>query len=145
MSDFQLEILKTLGELNEIKSTLHTFPTKDSQEVLSALSSLQSHSKLDFTKHDTILYDLTAEGKDILNNGSHEMKLLNLVNDLGKLQIKDVMSKMGANGKVGQARAFKNGWIVKNKENELEVNEKIKSQDLSLIHIYLINSTLNEC
>ncbi|CCH58247.1 hypothetical protein TBLA_0A04530 [Henningerozyma blattae CBS 6284] len=127
MSDFQLTILNKLGQLGEIKSTLEVFPSVESQDVLSALNSLKAHGKLEYTKHDIMHYDLSKEGQEVVDNGSHEIVLYNLINDLGKLQIKDVMSKMGANGKVGQARAFKNGWIVKNKENELELSEKVKS------------------
>lgn len=125
MSKFQLEILQKLSDLNEINSTLQCFPAVDPQDVLSALNSLKAHAKLNYTKKDILYYDLSSEGQDILANGSHEMKLLQLVKELGKLQIKDVGAKLGPNGKVGQARAFKNGWIIKNKDNELEVSEKV--------------------
>ncbi|CCF57332.1 hypothetical protein KAFR_0C03400 [Kazachstania africana CBS 2517] len=130
MSDFQLEILQKLNDLNEIKSTIKVFPTVSSQDVLSALNSLKAHNKLTYSKIDSIHYDLSDEGKEIVTNGSHEVKLTQLINEMGKLQIKDVMSKFGANGKVGQARAFKNGWIVKNKENELELKENINVNEL---------------
>lgn len=126
MSDFQLHILRKLNELGEIQSTLRVFPEVDAQDVLSALNSLKAHGKLEFTRHDTMLYSATPEGQDIIDHGSHEMKLLQLINQLGKLQIKDVAAKLGSNGKVGQARAFKNGWIVKTKANELEASEKVK-------------------
>lgn len=133
MSDFQIEILHKLKDLNEIDSTLKTFPTKSSQEVLSALNSLKAHNKLSFTKNETVRYELTKEGSDIVKNGSHEIKLVKLVSDLGTLQIKDVISTLGQSvGKVGQARAFKNGWITKNKKNELELTGKI--DDVSKIN-----------
>ncbi len=93
MSQFQLDILKKLDELNEIQSTLTTFPDVKSQDVLSALNSLKAHSKLVYTKSDTIHYDLTKEGQDIIDNGSHEIKLVELINKLGKLQIKDLMTQ----------------------------------------------------
>lgn len=130
MSEFQLKILQKLDELNEIKSTLKTLPDVDPQDVLSALNSLKAHGKLNYTKHDILYYDLSPEGQEILTNGSHEMKLVQLIHDLGKLQIKDVNTKLGSNGKVGQARAFKNGWIVKNKANELELSENIKNHEI---------------
>lgn len=127
MSSFQLEILQKLSDLGEIKSTLQTFPNVDPQDVLSALNSLKAHGKLNYTKNDIVYHELSDEGQDILANGSHEMKLLQLISELGKLQIKDVNAKLGANGKVGQARAFKNGWIVKTKNNELELSDKTKN------------------
>lgn len=127
MADFQIELLHKLNDLQEINSTIETFPSKDSQDVLSALNSLKAHNKLDYSKSEILHYDLTTEGQFILDNGSYEIKLVELINELGKLQIKDVMTKLGPqNGKVGQARAFKNGWISKNKDNELEINDKIK-------------------
>ena len=89
------------------------------------LNSLKSHEKIDFSKKDTIFYSLTKEGNAIVADGSHEVKLLKLIDQFGKLQIKDVASHLGADGKVGQARAFKNGWIVKTPENELKVSDKI--------------------
>ncbi|AET37685.1 phenylalanine--tRNA ligase subunit alpha Ecym_1459 [Eremothecium cymbalariae DBVPG len=125
MSELQLDILRKLDQLGHLNSTLEVFPDIDPQVVLSGLNSLKAHGKLEYTKHDTIYYTLTDEANDILHNGSHEVKLLHLVNQLGKLEIKDVVSHLGPNGKVGQARAFKNGWIIKTKDNELTVSEKV--------------------
>lgn len=152
MSQFQLDILKKLDELNEINSTLTTFPNVKSQDVLSALNSLKAHSKLTYTKSDTIHYDLSKEGQDIIDNGSHEIKLVELINKLGKLQIKDVMTQLGPqNGKVGQARAFKNGWIKKTPENELTLSDKVNLEEQlvdetkeQLIAIQLPNQTLGD-
>jgi len=131
MSDFQLEILQKLNDLGEIQSSLKTFPSKSSQEVLSALNSLQAHGKVEFKNIDTLHYDLSKEGFEIVEKGSHEILLVKLIADLGKLQIKEVGTKLGSNGKVGQARAFKNGWIKKNDSNELELSDKVKAMDLN--------------
>lgn len=134
MSDFQLEILKRLDELDEIKSTLATFPQHESQDVLSALNSLKAHAKLEFSKVDTVTYELTKEGAQILSDGSYEIKLVKLIQELGHLQLKEVMSKLGPQvGKVGQARAFKNGWIAKNDTNELELSAKLQGTDLNAL------------
>ncbi|SCV00977.1 LAMI_0G08526g1_1 [Lachancea mirantina] len=127
MADLQLDILEKLDKDGEIKSSLQTFPNINPQVILSALNSLKAHGKVDYSKHDKIRYSLTKEGEEIVAKGSHEIRLLHLVEKFGKLQIKEVMTQMGADGKVGQARAFKNGWISKNKENELTLSEKISS------------------
>lgn len=125
MTDIQLNILSKVEELGEINSTSTLYPEIDSQTMASYLNSLKSHEKIDFNKQDTIFYDLTKEGEDIVTNGSHEVKLLSLISEFGKLEIKEVATRMGADGKLGQARAFKNGWIVKTPENELKLSDKV--------------------
>ncbi|BAO41592.1 Phenylalanyl-tRNA synthetase, beta subunit, cytoplasmic [Kluyveromyces marxianus] len=125
MSDIQLEILQKVDKLGQIDSTSEVYPDIDSQTMASYLNSLKSHDKIDFSKQDTIFYTLTKEAEDIVANGSHEVKLLQLIDKFGQLKIKDVSTHMGADGKVGQARAFKNGWIVKTPENELKVSDKV--------------------
>ncbi|KAL6939900.1 Phenylalanyl-tRNA synthetase, beta subunit, cytoplasmic [Hanseniaspora osmophila] len=127
-NDLQLDILSKLNTLGEIKSTAETFPDVDSQAILSALNSLKAHGKLEYTKSDTVQYTLTKEGDEIVANGSHEIRLLKLVQSFEKLQIKEIMTKMGPDGKIGQAKAFKNGWISKNKDNEITVSDKIKDK-----------------
>lgn len=129
MSELQIQVLQKLEQLGEIPSTLSVFPEIDPQVILSALNSLKAHGKLEYTKEDTVYYNLTKEGDEIVEKGSHEVKLLQLINQFGKLQIKEVMTHMGPDGKVGQARAFKNGWIVKNKENELTLSDKVGPVD----------------
>ncbi|QEU58128.1 Frs2 [Kluyveromyces lactis] len=125
MSDIQLEILQKVDKLGQIDSTSELYPSIDSQTMAAYLNSLKSHEKIDFSKKDTIFYSLTKEGNAIVADGSHEVKLLKLIDQFGKLQIKDVASHLGPDGKVGQARAFKNGWIVKTPENELKVSDKV--------------------
>lgn len=125
MSDIQLQILEKVEELGQIDSTSALYPDIDSQTMASYLNSLKSHEKIDFSKQDTIFYTLTSEAEEIIANGSHEVKLLKLIEQFGKLEIKDVSSHLGADGKVGQARAFKNGWIVKTPNNELKLSDAV--------------------
>ncbi|SCU78568.1 LADA_0A06282g1_1 [Lachancea dasiensis] len=127
MSDLQLDILQKLNELGTINSTLEVFPNINPQVILSSLNSLKAHGKLEYTKEDKTYYTLTNEGDEIVAKGSHEIRLLQLVDKFTKLQIKDVATHMGADGKIGQAKAFKNGWISKNKDNELTISDKISS------------------
>ena len=133
MSDFQLQILQKLNEQGEIVSSLAAFPDKSSQDVLSALNSLKAHNKVEFKNIDTMHYDLSKEGQEIVDKGSHEILLVKVISELGKLQIKDVAAKLGPSGRVGQARAFKNGWIKKNDSNELELSDKVKAMDINAL------------
>lgn len=114
MSDLQHRILRTLDEKSTIPDTLSEFPEIDPQNVLSALNSLVAKAMVEFTKVDIETWDLTPEGAEIVDQGSHEYILLQKVTEsLEGLKISEVGSVLGANGKLGQARAFKNGWITK--------------------------------
>lgn len=60
-------------------------------------------------------YDLTAEGKEIVASGSHEVKVFNAIpaGETG-LPIAELAKVVGEeSAKVGQGRAFKNKWIKK--------------------------------
>ena len=59
--------------------------------------------------------ELTDEGAGILKDGSHEAKVYDAVcKVLGGLKISDLPKVVGsATAKVGQGKAFKEGWIKK--------------------------------
>jgi phenylalanyl-tRNA synthetase alpha chain len=129
MSDLQLDILKVLDTQGQISNTTETFPQLDPQTVQAALNSLVSRNKVTYKNIEKEQWNLTEEAQDIVTNGSHEFRLLELVVQLEHLKISDVGAKLGPNGKMGQARAFKNGWISKNGD-ELVVNDKVDKSQL---------------
>lgn len=63
------------------------------------------------------MHVLTPEGAQIAQQGSHEARVWAFVpakGDGAPLGIKDLKSNLGdETAKVGQGRAFKNGWIGK--------------------------------
>jgi len=70
--------------------------------------------------HEVLSYSLTPEGQQIAEQGSHEARVWAALSERGRepVSIKDLKSKVGdESAKVGQGRAFKNGWIVKDGEN----------------------------
>ncbi|CDK27434.1 unnamed protein product [Kuraishia capsulata CBS 1993] len=114
MSDLQLTILKVLNSKGAIADTLAEFPDVSYQVVQAAVTSLAAKSMVVFKISEKESFGLTKEGEDIVTNGSHEYRLLNkVIESLEGLKISEVGSIFGKDGKVGQARAFKNGWISK--------------------------------
>lgn len=75
-------------------------------------------------------WSLTSEGKEIVEKGSHEFRVLvEVTNSLEGLKITDVAKKLGKVGQVGQGKAFKNGWIKKEGDT-LRVSDKISADSL---------------
>jgi PheRS DNA binding domain 3 len=73
-----------------------------------------------YEAHEVLSYSLTPEGQQIAEQGSHEARVWAALSEKGgtPVSIKDLKSKVGdESAKVGQGRAFKSGWIVKDGEN----------------------------
>ncbi len=70
-----------------------------------------------YTTHETMSHVLTAEGSSIAMNGSHEARVWSALptkEQRPPLTPKELERKIGSEvAKIGQGRAFKNKWIVK--------------------------------
>ena len=70
-----------------------------------------------YTTHELLSHVLTSEGSQIAQEGSHEARVwaaLPAKGEGGPVSAKELQQKVGADtAKVGQGRAFKNGWIGK--------------------------------
>ncbi|GMM49927.1 phenylalanine--tRNA ligase subunit alpha [Starmerella bacillaris] len=107
-------ILTHLDKEGAIESTSKTFPDVASVEVQSAVASLADKDMIKAEQVEHELWTLTEEGREILANGSHEIRLFDAVTKaVDGLAIADVSKIFGNNGRIGQQRAFKNGWIQK--------------------------------
>ncbi|CAN6628759.1 hypothetical protein TRVA0_011S03422 [Trichomonascus vanleenenianus] len=116
MSELQLTILRKLNETPNgvIADSRVSFPDVEAKQIQAAVTSLQSKNMVTFKPLEIDLWALTEEGLDIVEHGSHEMRLYDEVcKALEGLKIADVAKIMGPAGKVGQQRAFKNGWVKK--------------------------------
>lgn len=134
MSDIQLQILRAVDENNGISNTLELdqFKSIDSNTLHSNLTSLWAKEMINFSKIETDSYTLTEEAQDILNNGSHEIRLLNeVLKSLDGLKISDVNTKLGKVGKLGQGKAFKNGWISKNDDKLVAKVDKAPEDEIA--------------
>ncbi|KIM21967.1 hypothetical protein M408DRAFT_18285 [Serendipita vermifera MAFF 305830] len=83
-----------------------------------------------YQAHEVLSYSLTPEGEQIAEQGSHEARVWAALSEKGgtPVSIKDLKSKVGdESAKVGQGRAFKSGWIVKDGENLYKAVRNIAS------------------
>lgn len=116
MSDLSLQILKAVDAHNGIASTLELpeFADIDVNTLQASLTSLWAKEMINFKKLEQDHWVLTAEAEEFLVSGSHEIRVLNeVLSALDGLKIADVNTKLGQVGKLGQGKAFKNGWIAK--------------------------------
>ena len=82
----------------------------DPQELLGVLKRLSSHEMVEYSTTETEGLSLTDEGKDILVHGSHEVKVFNLVSEVGT-PTSELQAKLGEMAKIGMGKAFQKGWI----------------------------------
>lgn len=107
-------ILHTLDKTGTIENSQKAFPDVSSVEVQSAVASLADKDMITAEQVEHELWTLTQEGEEILALGSHEIRLFDAVAAaVDGLAIKDVTKLFGNGGRIGQQRAFKNGWITK--------------------------------
>ncbi|KAJ2920087.1 hypothetical protein MD484_g368, partial [Candolleomyces efflorescens] len=96
----------------------HPATSHDAQlAILGALNSLLSREMITYETHEVVSHVLTAEGAQIAAEGSHEARVWSVLPLPGQgtpvtpVQLKKEVGDETA--KVGQGRAFKNGWIGK--------------------------------
>lgn len=128
MSDLALNILSSLDKAPKgtIADTRTAFPGVSADLLQAAITSLAAKSMVTFKANEKDLWSLTPEAEDIAANGSHEIRLYDeVVKSLEGLKIADVGKVLGASGKLGQQRAFKNGWVRKDGDKLVKnVDEK---------------------
>lgn len=116
MSDLSLKLLQAVDKHDGIANTLESdeFKSIDAGALQASLTSLWAKEMINFKKIETDHWVLTTEAEDFLVSGSHEIRLLDeVLKSLDGLKISDVNAKLGQVGKLGQGKAFKNGWISK--------------------------------
>lgn len=140
MSDLSHKLLQSLDKNGDITNTLEVeeFKAVDTAALQASLASLASKDMVLFSKIETDLWQLTSEAEQFLESGSHEIRVLQeVIKAVDGLKISDVNAKLGQVGKLGQGKAFKNGWIGKDGDKLVsKVNELPKDtvvEDLTTI------------
>ena len=115
LDEIQEAILKHLNGSADakIQDTIAFFgPNIDQQAVLGVLKRLASYAMVEYEGREEEGWRLTPEAQEIVENGSHEVRLWNAIPADGSLAVSAVIELFGpTNGRAGQARAFKNKWI----------------------------------
>ncbi|KAH9045563.1 phenylalanine-tRNA ligase [Lactarius pseudohatsudake] len=108
-------------------------PASDAESqttILGALNSLLSREMIRYESHETISHVLSPEGAQIARQGSHEALVWTALSvkeagtPITPAQLKKIVGDEAA--KVGQGRAFKNGWIAKHGDGLVRVVSTIE-------------------
>lgn len=143
MSEIQLQILQRVDATGGVKSTLEdaVLAKYDPNTLHSNLTSLWAKEMISFDKIETDKWILTKEAEEFLKVGSHEFRVLNeVMKSMDGLKIADVNSTLGNAGKLGQGKAFKNGWIAKDGD-KLVAKVRSLPEDITVAQLKTILST----
>ncbi|KAF9958190.1 Phenylalanyl-tRNA synthetase, beta subunit, cytoplasmic [Mortierella alpina] len=130
--DIQTLILTTLDSQGAIENT-NTLKNLDGTPipylaVVGVLNSLASKEMITYTTIELDHFNLTAEGNEIADSGSHEAKVFNAVDPVNGIAIAELAKLLGASAKIGQGKAFKNKWIKKDGDKLVREVESIVDQ-----------------
>ncbi|KAL8913512.1 MAG: hypothetical protein Q9171_001700 [Xanthocarpia ochracea] len=117
-SDLISQVLDAVFEANGSIFSNDVFPSVDFTTIKSVLDRLGSREMIMYKQIDEEEANLTAEAEGIAAEGSHEAKVFEAVRQaVGGLKIADLPGIVGKEtAKVGQGKAFKEGWIKKEKD-----------------------------
>ena len=104
----------------------------DHQTIIGALKSLQSSGSENFLNVSQPaadkVYSLSKEANEIIEQGSHEFRLLKLIPDEGISQ-PDLMKAAGSCGKIGFSKAMQAKWIKMDKPTKM-VTRTVSCEDI---------------
>ncbi|XP_003744769.1 phenylalanine--tRNA ligase alpha subunit [Galendromus occidentalis] len=119
MATLVKDVLALVGEKNELTSAeAARILSQDHQKIVGAVKSILCFPGIieaDLKAEKS--FELTAEGKQIAQDGSHEAAVYNAVPIDGGIKQPDLMKLVGASGKVGFSKAMSNGWITLDKSH----------------------------
>lgn len=132
--DLTLQILHAVGQQPDIQ-TSDTFPNAPSTDIKAALDRLSSRSMIEYEQHTAEEIALTAEGRQIADEGSHEFKVWDAVRQQGRLSLKDP-ALASKSAKIGQGKAFALKWVKKDGENLVPIADAAEDSTRQvLIHV----------
>lgn len=110
-----------------IANTSEAFPNEDPAAIQAAVLSLSDKNMITSKTIEREVWTPTAEATGILQNGSHEKRLYDeVVKSIEGLKISDVAKVLGPAGKMGQQRAFKNGWVKNDGDKLVKVVDSVE-------------------
>ncbi|KAJ1918444.1 Phenylalanyl-tRNA synthetase, beta subunit, cytoplasmic [Mycoemilia scoparia] len=129
--EIQSKILSSLDKTNGIPNTAKDsyFKSLDIEQVENVLKSLSSRNMVAYKRLEEEVWDLTKEGQEIAENGSHEVRVFNFI-PTGEegIPLAEVQKNFGKIAAIGQGKAFKNKWIKKNGSNLVRLVDSVEDQ-----------------
>ncbi|KAL8825139.1 MAG: hypothetical protein Q9170_007914 [Blastenia crenularia] len=140
-TDLTAEVLGALSQTDGSIRTADVFPSVDFTTIKSALDRLASRAMIVYGQIAREEATLTPEAQGIAAEGSHEAKVFEAVRRaVDGLKIADLPRIVGKeSAKVGQGKAFKEGWIKKDKDLLKATTDSI--QDASREQLQTIQQT----
>lgn len=119
MTEIQNQILSTLSSKDKIDSTeLSSILNIPHMKIVGALKSIHAFGNIiELSQRTETGWELTAEGKLVAENGSHEARVFNAVPEDGILR--EELMKSVENAKIGFSKAMSCGWVSLDKAKGL--------------------------
>ena len=129
MGDISEKILQHLADKDgSTSSELAAVLGVDSQKIVGAIKSLESLSGYIETEMvEERRWSVTREGQGVVEQGSHEAVVFNMIPPDSGVAQRELMIKCGAVGKIGFSKAMSNGWIMIDKAAGGVVKRKVDS------------------
>lgn len=134
-----LEVLKLIEQKINVSSTeLATLLNITHNAVIGVIKSLSTREDLIEVEQKTVLsWELTDEGKLIVDKGSYEALVFDYVSKKGSAPMADIMKNV-PNAKIGFSKAMAKGWIKSDKGTASAAVDNIVDEvkkDLELLNI----------
>jgi phenylalanyl-tRNA synthetase alpha chain len=113
-AELALEVLQALSKHDQIISA-EVFPEVPFDTMKSAVDRLASRSMVESEQVEREEAILEPEAESIVEHGSHEARVFDVVKKMNGLSIQDLEKEIGDKNvtKMGQGKAFKEKWIKK--------------------------------
>ncbi|KAF8205089.1 phenylalanine-tRNA ligase [Pholiota molesta] len=141
-----LDAQSSINDTRELVLPGQTRPASSNEDqinILGALNSLLSREMIQYETHEVLSHVPTTEGNLVLKDGSHEARVWSVLPIKGQgtpitpIELKKAIGDETA--KVGQGRAFKNGWIAKEGDGLVKAVSEI--QDVTQVDLNEIAAT----
>jgi phenylalanyl-tRNA synthetase alpha chain len=104
----------------------------DAQTVVGAIKSLSADDYVALTDLQTSSLEFTAEGKQVLAEGSPEFRVWSVLAERGSLSMPDLQAAVGKDAaKIGMGNAMKSRWIRKEGGNLFPAAENVTDEVLN--------------
>jgi len=146
-TELATRVLHSLNDLSALPlASSEAFPDVEPTVLKGALDSLRSREMLVYETIDREEPVLTEEAEEIVRDGSHEAKVYEAVcAAMDGIKISELPRIVGGTtAKVGQGKAFKEGWIMKDGDRLLKKAASIQDTTRDQLELIKAKQTMPE-